>query len=282
MKMLTPTLLIPSLLSLTLAACICLDDQESSGWERPTKQPSTTPTDNTPALPRTADGGRPTPDGGVAEAGASRDGGGDRGDIATRPDAGGGGDAGCPGGNAGSDGGGGCGVRPPPVCQFNNQCGLGGRCRNGACERPCQSSASCGTGHTCQEGFCQPPGTSGGQCVYDRDCGAGRTCINGFCHADCQTDTDCGPQDRCTAGVCKPDSSPQPECRASTDCADGKMCVNAICRAACTTDAECCIGGVIGPTCRMGYCLTAHETSPACHIGTDCTGGLSCIDAVCN
>ncbi|HET6283350.1 MAG TPA: hypothetical protein VFH73_20500, partial [Polyangia bacterium] len=179
---LTPMFFLPPLLSLTLAACICVEDPESPGWQKPTAQPSTTPIDKPrdpsqtcfPAcaanqecywgtcIPsRSGDGGRPNADGGVADVGVARDGAGSR-DAGTGPDAGSiTMDARCPGGNGGSDGGaGGCGVPVPPVCQFNNQCGPAGRCRNGACERFCQSAASCGTGHICLAGFCQPPGAS--------------------------------------------------------------------------------------------------------------------------
>ena len=57
-----------------------------------------------------------------------------------------------------------------PVCHFNSECGAGGRCRNGRCERPCTASTSCGTGDACVGGFCQPDPDGGGQCVLSTNC----------------------------------------------------------------------------------------------------------------
>ncbi len=121
----------------------------------------------------------------------------------------------------------------------------------------------------------------GGQCIYNLDCGAGHTCINGFCHNDCASDAACAATDRCIGGICQPDTGPRPACHSSADCAGNLMCVNAVCREACATDAQCCVNGPAGSVCRMGYCLTAHEATPACQLTTDCTAGHSCIDAVC-
>jgi hypothetical protein len=189
-------------------------------------------------------------------------------------------DAGC--GREAGAGAGACRPKPAPVCQWNNECGPGGRCRDGLCERACGTDLPCGTGQVCREGFCQAPTTTGGQCVYDRTCGNHHTCINGLCHPSCQSDGDCAAQDRCMAGVCKADTGPRPECRASAECPGGQMCVNAVCRTLCTADADCCLDGVIGPTCRQGVCISLHEAKPVCRTNTECASGQSCIDAVCN
>ena len=58
--------------------------------------------------------------------------------------------------------------RPPPrSVDFNSECGVGARCRNGACERPCATILECGTGDTCLGGFCQPDPVGGGRCVLN-------------------------------------------------------------------------------------------------------------------
>jgi hypothetical protein len=189
-----------------------------------------------------------------------------------------------PGCDAG--GGGSCHTRPAPVCQFDHQCGLGGRCLDGECQRACAANTDCGTGQTCTAGFCGTPTTSGGQCVFNSDCGAGKTCINGICHADCTVDADCPAQgrDHCLGGICQPDTGPSAQCRASADCVGVHVtvddCVDAVCRTPCLTDTDCCVGSS-GSVCQMGYCVTQHEVAPQCRISTDCGAGKVCSDAVC-
>jgi hypothetical protein len=192
-----------------------------------------------------------------------------------------------PGCDAGGTGPG-CHVHPTPVCQFDNQCGLGGRCLDGECQRPCASVTDCGTGQVCAGGFCGTSTTSGGQCVFNADCGAGKTCINGTCHAGCAADADCATQgqahDRCVAGICQPDTSPQPQCRANLDCVGvhvtEDVCVDAVCRTPCLSDTDCCVGSS-GSVCQMGYCLATQEVAPQCRISGDCGGGKACLDAIC-
>ena len=189
-----------------------------------------------------------------------------------------------PGCDAGGNGG--CHPHPVPVCQFDNQCGLHGRCADGECQRACATGAECGTGQLCTQGYCVTPATSGGQCVYNADCGARRTCINGFCHADCSADSDCPGTggDHCVAGICQPDTGPHPQCRASADCAGlhvtDDVCVDAVCRTECLSDVDCCVGSS-GSICQMGYCVTAHEVTPQCRISPDCGSGQTCLDAAC-
>jgi hypothetical protein len=183
---------------------------------------------------------------------------------------------------------GGCHPHSSAVCQFNHDCGLTGRCADGECQPACTSSADCGTGQACVQGYCATATTSGGQCVFNADCGAGATCINGYCHANCAADADCAAQgqakDRCVSGICQPDTGPHPQCRANTDCVGVHVtedeCVDAVCRTPCLSDTDCCVGSS-GSVCRMGYCATAHEIAPQCHLNTDCGSEQACIDAAC-
>jgi Cys-rich repeat protein len=181
-------------------------------------------------------------------------------------------------------GGGSCHPHPVPVCQFDHQCGLSGRCADGACQASCATNSDCGTGQVCTQGYCVTPSTSGGQCLFNADCGAGRTCINGYCHPACQADTDCPAHDRCVANICQPDTGPHPQCRSNGDCTGvhvtEDVCVDAVCRSECTSDADCCVGSS-GSICQMGYCVTTHEVAPQCRLDTDCGAAGACIDAVC-
>ena len=241
---------------------------------------------------RIADGGmtadtRPGTGGAAGMGGASGTGG------AARVDAGPGVDTGTPPGpdagmvcpDAGADGGGSCRVHPAPVCEYNHQCGLGGRCLDGECQRPCTTDTTCGTGQVCAQGFCQTPTTSGGHCVFNTDCSGGnKTCINGVCHANCHADADCSAADRCVGNICQPYTGPTPQCRATADCAGVHVtedeCVNAVCRTPCFTNDDCCVGSS-GSVCQMGYCVTEHEVAPMCRLSNDCGTGRVCIDAAC-
>ena len=184
------------------------------------------------------------------------------------------------------DGGTGAACHPHPVavCQFDHQCGLTGRCADGACQSACTSNASCGIGQVCTQGYCVTPSTSGGQCVFNADCGASRTCINGSCHPDCQADSDCPAPNRCLANICQPDTGPHAQCLSSGDCVGvhvtEDVCVDAVCRTACASDADCCVGSS-GSVCQMGYCVTTHEVAPQCTINADCGVAGVCIDAAC-
>jgi hypothetical protein len=188
----------------------------------------------------------------------------------------------------GTDGGPSCHPHPTPVCQFNHDCGLTGRCVDGECQPGCAANADCGTGQVCTGGFCTTSTTSGGQCVFNADCSGSATCINGYCHADCTSSADCAAHgaahDVCVSGICQPNSGPQPECRASVDCVGvhvtEDVCVDAVCRTPCFSNDDCCVGSS-GSVCQMGYCVTAHEVAPQCHVSTDCGTALTCIDATC-
>lgn len=250
-----------------------------------------------PPVPPQRDGGA-SPDGAgtggarVLDGGSSRDGGAGGGlgtGGATGQGTGGAGQPPVDGGppdNCGGDAGtpGSCHLHPTPVCQFDNQCGLDGRCADGECQHACTANSGCGTGQVCSQGFCVTPSTSGGQCVFNADCGAAKTCINGSCHADCQADADCPAHDRCVAQICQPDTAPQPQCRSNGECVGvhvtEDVCVDAVCRTECASDVDCCVGSS-GSVCQMGYCVTAHEAAPQCRIDADCGAAKSCIDATC-
>lgn len=203
-------------------------------------------------------------------------------DSGTTPDSGTVDGGGCPY-DAGTTDAGTCVLKPKPAgltCQFNWQCGQGGRCRDGACDRACTATSDCGTGYVCSGGFCLPSTVSGGQCVWSYECPAG-WCINGFCHGKCAADSGCANRhDMCSLGVCQQDTRPVPECRSSADCTGGRACVGGACRAECYYDTDCCLVGA-GFVCSAGYCVSPHEVAPQCQDNTGCGAALQCIDAVC-
>jgi hypothetical protein len=283
-------------LATPLAACIVRPPEDCSHCDDPSCPPSTsyTPPTNSYGPPPPM----PTPDGATATAATAgkRDAGAalpeaDGGAVVPRPDA----RAADGGTTSVSDGGspsdlkveppctdaGICGKPVVPLCTWNHECGNGGRCADGECQRPCTTSSTCGTGATCQAGFCQPGGSPGGQCLYATDCSAGSLCINGFCHAGCKADVDCPNRaDACTGNVCQPDGRPTPQCRSNLDCAADRECVNATCRTLCASD-ENCGPACSGTLCREGYCVEPQESAPQCSRNAACGAGHACIDAVC-
>lgn len=201
-------------------------------------------------------------------------------------DAGVGTNAGGQGGKPPSSGCTGCEGPPPnapapivaPLCQFNHQCGRGGRCFDGACQAACTSSASCGTGDVCRHGYCQTDLDGGDACVFSSQCGDG-VCINGTCHAKCSTSC-ANAADLCDQGVCKPNANPSPQCRRTADCVGAGMCVNGVCRIPCVDDRS-CGAGTSGRMCLMGYCVASQEVAPQCGNNSHCDADKSCVNAVC-
>ncbi|MDX2020964.1 MAG: hypothetical protein SF187_12055 [Deltaproteobacteria bacterium] len=165
-----------------------------------------------------------------------------------------------------------------PLCQFNHQCGPGGRCFDGACQAACTSSASCGTGDVCLNGFCQADPDGGDACVFSSQCGDG-VCINGTCHAECTTSC-ANAADVCEEGVCKPNRNPSPECKRTIDCAGSGMCVNGVCRTPCADDRS-CGAGTSGWLCVRGYCVAPQEVAPQCGNNSHCDADKSCVNAIC-
>jgi len=167
------------------------------------------------------------------------------------------------------------------MCRFDNQCGPGGRCRNGLCQRGCTSSATCGTGDICLGGVCQPSPQPGSACLYNSDCPGEAACINGTCHQACASAAQCSnPADICDHGLCKPDFKPVPQCRASAECAAGDSCVNAICRTPCWANSD-CGAWASGSICEGGFCLLPQEITPECSNNQSCSAGSVCENALC-
>jgi hypothetical protein len=167
---------------------------------------------------------------------------------------------------------------------FDRECGTGGQCVDGLCQKACADDTTCGTGRACLNKHCieKPPGT--GSCVASADCGAGQTCIDSYCHVGCAKDTDCqavNKNDLCVVNVCRPDEHRVPECKMDADCSGGSDCVNAQCRTFCYADSDCalCMDTTV---CLSGYCGTPAEANPQCRLATDCQGGTQhCVDATC-
>ena len=173
-------------------------------------------------------------------------------------------------------------IKPPapvvPLCQFNHECGTTGRCFDGACQAACTSASACGTGDVCLKGFCQVNPTGNTACVFDAQCSGG-SCINGTCHSACTT-TCSNRADTCDQGICKPNQNATPQCTRSAQCSGGNMCVNGACRTECW-DSRSCGAGTSGTVCMMRYCVAPQEITPQCETNKQCTGGTSCVNALC-
>lgn len=179
-------------------------------------------------------------------------------DSGATPDAGAAPDAMPPSSDAGSGG-----AAPAPVyCRIDAQCGAGGKCVAGSCQRACVTSATCGTGQVCAEGRCQPSPTAGHECVFSAMCPGNGVCINGHCHAACSADAACARSgDFCDRGLCRPDGRPVPQCTSNATCPAGRMCVDAVCRTPCASDAQ-CGPGCSGTVCHGGFCVMPEELVP--------------------
>jgi hypothetical protein len=88
------------------------------------------------------------------------------------------------------------------------QCLSGQKCRDGHCTVMCSIDAECGEGGLCRIGLCQKKRSALTQCYDNRDCSWPDTCFHGQCvtRTDafrCQTDLDCGYGYRCLNGRCQ-------------------------------------------------------------------------------
>ncbi|HJZ88766.1 MAG TPA: hypothetical protein VKN99_26525 [Polyangia bacterium] len=171
---------------------------------------------------------------------------------------------------------------PTGMCQYNAQCGPGGRCVDGMCQRPCTTSSQCGTGDACIGGFCVPDPSPPRQCTFNTDCPGNATCINAVCHHNCQSQADCSnPADMCDHGICQPNWQRQPSCRSSAECTGGNQCVDGICRHPCWQASDCAQAGA-DTVCHLGYCFAPNEANPQCMFNRDCPrAGQMCVDASC-
>jgi hypothetical protein len=244
----------------------CQRDEHCASGFRCDDRRTCVPRDPEPVL----DGGR-KPEGGVGGAGGSSERDGGVPEVSAGGASGTAGAGGVAGSSGGTSGTAGTGGVAPISCRVDAQCG-GGRCAQGACQRPCGGDASCGTGHLCKEGFCQPSPQPGGQCLYSAECPGGGTCINGYCHAACASVAAVNmsggapamcpnPADRCLQGICKPDVRPVPQCTANAHCPTGRSCVDAVCRTPCRDDSQ-CGPGCSGTICHAGYCVMPEELQP--------------------
>ncbi len=88
------------------------------------------------------------------------------------------------------------------------QCLSGQKCREGHCTVQCATDLECGEGGLCKIGVCQRKKTQLTQCYDNRDCAWPDTCFHGQCvtRTDayrCNTDLDCGLGYRCLNGRCQ-------------------------------------------------------------------------------
>ena len=222
--------------------------------------------------------------------------------------------AGCSGSSGDPDGGDGDGDGngngDTIICQDDQDCPTGQKCRGGICEdvTACDCNYDCGSrdsnlvcnrgSHECQPG--SPPDT---QCSDNCDCYANETCSGGQCvptggdGIECQTDTDCEADEKCLDNRCVPKT-----CTTREDC-EGPVClvcINGECTAppaVCQGDQDCCVGF----HCNFGVCTEDAQGDcqsdadceeptprcvdnicvPQCVSDIDCSGGQICIDNHC-
>jgi hypothetical protein len=198
------------------------------------------------------------------------------------------------------------------ICQDDQDCPTGMKCRGGVCENvtACDCNYDCGDRSSnliCNRGSheCETGTAPADQCSDDCDCYANETCAgsagcvpsggDGICHSD----DECQQGEKCLNGSCVPGS-----CTTREDCAGPVclVCTNGECTAppaVCQGDDHCCVGfhcnfGVCvedntdecksdadcddkpdKPRCVDGVCM------PRCMSDLDCTGGQICIDNEC-
>ncbi len=180
-------------------------------------------------------------------------------------------------------------------CSEDAECGLGQRCRRGACGPVCLDDTECGSSQVCQGGVCRPKP----ECAQDADCATGFTCASGKCQ--CTADTSCAANQECKNGACvaKKKCTADADCLSAggrcevtqgqclpvcvlpTDCAptlDPNLavalyaCAQGTCTRRCTTDLQC---GLTGFICRAaGLCAAAE-----CAKASECPSGQYCTSA---
>ena len=202
-------------------------------------------------------------------------------------------------------------------CTKQEQCGDGSYCQNGTCKhsKRCGSDLDCATlgAFVCNSmGTCVPgPSTksctkasacSGGMCVdgkcgscsgdcgggqtcqFNAHCGSGRVCLDGQCTNACKTADDCGSNQLCQSKVCALDGTST--CNSNKNCASG-ACVNNRCHNDCTLTGKCssakdvCSATIVVSTTTLRICHANPGAKLECKTTKDCTGGETCVNAVC-
>jgi len=153
-----------------------------------------------------------------------------------------------------------------------------GPCPDGSCgclnDSECEGVGPDGADWLCEESLCHDPVML---CVYDYQCEPGAVCLNALCRVDCSGGASCPAGQVCDAGVCIDDVDGGGLCTYSSDCTvAGQLCVNGYCIVACSTGGEC----AAFEGCQSNLCLPEVERVVDC-TAADCSGGLSCVDAVC-
>ncbi len=141
----------------------------------------------------------------------------------------------------------------------------------GAAPSPSADAGLCGTRASC--GAPAAP-----LCRWGSQCGADGHCENGRCRRACLTDAACGTGATCAAGVCRPSPAPGGRCLVAADCGDRQTCINGFCHAACASASDCTNPA---DSCDRGLCRPDERPSPQCTSNAGCAAGRLCVDAVC-
>jgi len=212
--------------------------------------------------------------------------------------------------DAGDGDGDGGGNGDNPICQKDDDCPSGQKCRGGVCEEvsACDCNYDCGERSSsliCNRGSheCEAGTAPADQCSDTCDCYANETCSGNQCVPsggegdECQTDQDCDATEKCLDHRCVPK-----DCTTREECAGAVclVCQNSECTAppaVCQGDLDCCVGF----HCNFGSCAEdAHgcqsdddcddlalprcvdeECMPECVSDLDCGGGQICINNKC-
>ena len=140
----------------------------------------------------------------------------------------------------------------------------------------------CGAGGYCQTGVCDRRLNHCVGCRNSADCTAGQLCTGGSCvdAVGCTIDSDCTAKGL----LCDPVLGRCIQCRTFAECDAGQACLGTSCAdvTACTATTDCQSG--------LQQCLTAtvprYPTSftkacQDCAAFGDCTGGVTCFEGIC-
>lgn len=151
-------------------------------------------------------------------------------------------------------------------CLADGDCPEGSVCHEtGVCVETCMVDDDCASNEICEAERCVVQTTD--DC--EQPCPDQMGCVHGTCLWQCEVNAECPTMYQCASGYCQPGG-----CTQHSDCAEGQGCFKGGClEADCRENAEC----PDDQLCGLGACTTA----PECVVDSNCRGGQTCVEGVC-